>query len=62
MNMQNRRDLQIITKDLLKPLAIKLLSTLAEEISLEFPYVNKMPKLLLDRHYELISDKYWGVQ
>ena len=40
-------------------LANKLLATLAEEISLEFPSVHALPDILLDRHYEQMRDDYW---
>ena len=36
-----------------------LLSTLCEEIALEFPSVSTIPKSLQDRHYENISDTFW---
>lgn len=36
-----------------------LLSTLCEEIALEFPSVDTIPKSLQDRHYENISDTFW---
>ena len=37
-----------------------LLRTLIEEISNEFPSVNSMPAVLMDRHYENISDDFWN--
>lgn len=37
----------------------KLLYTLASEIAEEFPSVDKTPKVLKNRHYELISDSFW---
>lgn len=40
-------------------LANKLLTALAEEISLEFPSVHVLPDILLDRHYEQMRDDYW---
>lgn len=40
-------------------LSNKLLSTLAEEIGLEFPSVECMPKVLKDRHYRNIKDSFW---
>ena len=41
-------------------LARKLLDTLAEEITLEFPHVAKIPDALKQRHYENISDNFWS--
>lgn len=40
-------------------LAEKLLERLAVEIAEEFPSVDTTPKVLKDRHYEKISDKFW---
>ena len=37
----------------------KLLSTLAEEISNEFPSVNTVPPIIANRHYNLIHDDFW---
>lgn len=36
-----------------------LLSTLCEEIAMEFPSVYSLPKSLQERHYEKISDPFW---
>ena len=36
-----------------------LLSTLCEEIAMEFPSVDTIPKSLKDRHYEKITDWFW---
>lgn len=41
-------------------LANKLLTTLAEEISLEFPSVSELPKAFINRHYELVDDDTWA--
>lgn len=40
-------------------LAEKLLNTLAEEISQEFPSLNELPKALIQRRYDEICDNYW---
>jgi len=40
--------------------AESLLNKLIEEITLEFPSIDDTPKELIDRHYENISDKFWG--
>lgn len=40
-------------------LSESLLETLIEEISNEFPSVNDLPQVLVDRHYEVISDEFW---
>lgn len=37
-----------------------LLATLAEEIALEFPSVDRIPPILKERHYEKIKDSYWS--
>lgn len=37
-----------------------LISKLCEEIAEEFPSVNEMPEVLKERHYEKISDDFWG--
>ena len=37
----------------------KLLMSLFEEISNEFPAIYKMPDVLKNRHYENISDEFW---
>lgn len=36
-----------------------LLSTLCEEIAMEFPSVDTIPQSLQDRHYEKITDSFW---
>lgn len=40
-------------------LSNSLLERLAEEISLEFPYVDDIPHVLRERHYERIKNSYW---
>ena len=40
-------------------LAEKLLETLSEQITLEFPSVDEIPDVLKERHYENIKDTYW---
>lgn len=37
----------------------ELLSTLVEEIALEFPSVDGTPEILKNRHYENVKDAYW---
>lgn len=37
----------------------KLISTLCEEISNEFPSVNNVPDILKVRHYENVKDEFW---
>lgn len=39
----------------------KLLAKLCQEISLEFPAVKAVPKIIGERHYETIVDSYWVV-
>lgn len=41
-------------------LSDKLLLTLAEEIALEFPSIDKMPDTLIARNYENIKDDFWS--
>lgn len=43
-------------------LSESLLKTLIEEISNEFPSVNDMPQVLIDRHYEKLSDEFWKIE
>lgn len=38
----------------------ELLSSLAEEIAIEFPSVDRIPAILKERHYEKIHDSYWS--
>lgn len=40
-------------------LAEKLLETLSEQITLEFPSVDEIPDVLKERHYEKIKDTFW---
>lgn len=40
-------------------LAEKLLETLSEQITLEFPSVDEIPDVLKERHYENIKDSFW---
>lgn len=43
-------------------LSESLLKTLIEEISNEFPSVNDLPKVLIDRHYEKLNDEFWKIE
>lgn len=43
-------------------LSQNLLDTLAEEISLEFPHITKVPDALQNRHYDNIIDDFWHME